>query len=89
LRSWRVPSHSRPGVEYTVSVDDGGVWSCTCPHYTYRHTICKHIVMVQTELSAYNGPRDLIKKGRRFKAGATITKIEVVTTTLIHDVVEA
>jgi hypothetical protein len=47
------------------------------------------IVMVQTELSAYNGPRDLIKKGRRFKAGATITKIEVATTTLIHDVVEA
>jgi Fanconi anemia group M protein len=32
-------------------VDDGGVWSCTCPHYTYIHTICKHIVMVQTELS--------------------------------------
>jgi ERCC4-related helicase len=52
LRSWRVPSQSRPGVEYTVSVDDGGVWSCTCPHYTYRHTICKHIVVVQTELSA-------------------------------------
>jgi hypothetical protein len=52
LRSWSVPSQSRPGVEYTVSVDDGGMWSCTCPHYTYRHTICKHIVMVQTELSA-------------------------------------
>jgi Fanconi anemia group M protein len=51
LRSWRVPSQSRPGVEYTVSVDDGGVWSCTCPHYTYRRSICKHIVMVQTELS--------------------------------------
>jgi Fanconi anemia group M protein len=51
LRSWSVPSQSRPGIEYTVSVDDGGVWSCTCPHYTYRHTICKHIVMVQTELS--------------------------------------
>jgi len=52
LRSWRIPSQSRPGVEYTVSVDDGGVWSCTCPHYTYRRSICKHIVMVQTELSA-------------------------------------
>jgi ERCC4-related helicase/DNA-binding transcriptional ArsR family regulator len=52
LRSWSVPSQSRPGVEYTVSVDDGGVWSCTCPHYTYRRSICKHIVMVQTELSA-------------------------------------
>jgi Fanconi anemia group M protein len=51
LRSWRVPSQSRLGVEYVVSVDDGGVWSCTCPHYTYRRSICKHIVMVQTELS--------------------------------------
>jgi len=46
LRSWSVPSQSRPGVEYIVSVDDVGVWSCTCPHYTYRRPICKHIVMV-------------------------------------------
>jgi Fanconi anemia group M protein len=41
------------------------------------------------ESSAYNGPRDLIKKGRRFKARATITKMEGTTTVLIHDVVEA
>jgi Fanconi anemia group M protein len=41
------------------------------------------------EPSAYNGPRDLIKKGKRFKARATITKIEGTTTVLIHDVVEA
>jgi Fanconi anemia group M protein len=41
------------------------------------------------EPSAYNGPRDLIKKGRIFKARATITKIEDITTVLIHDVVEA
>jgi Fanconi anemia group M protein len=41
------------------------------------------------EPSAYNGPRDLIRKGRRFKARATITKIEDRTTVLIHDVVEA
>jgi Fanconi anemia group M protein len=41
------------------------------------------------EPSAYNGPRELIKKGRRFKARATITKIEDTTTVLIHDVVEA
>jgi DNA-binding transcriptional ArsR family regulator len=41
------------------------------------------------EPSAYNGPRDLIKKGRRFKARATITKMEGATTVLIHDVVEA
>jgi Fanconi anemia group M protein len=41
------------------------------------------------EPSAYNGPRDLIRKGRRFKARATITKMEGTTTVLIHDVVEA
>jgi Fanconi anemia group M protein len=41
------------------------------------------------EPSAYNGSRDLIKKGRRFKARATITKMEGTTTVLIHDVVEA
>jgi hypothetical protein len=41
------------------------------------------------ESSAYNGPRDLIKKWRRFKARATITKIEGTTTVLVHDVVEA
>jgi Fanconi anemia group M protein len=41
------------------------------------------------EPSAYNGPRDLIKKGRRFKARATITKIEGTTNVLIHDIVEA
>jgi Fanconi anemia group M protein len=41
------------------------------------------------EPSSYNGPRDLIKKGRRFKARATITKMEGAATVLIHDVVEA
>jgi len=41
------------------------------------------------EPSAYNGSRDLIKKGRRFKARATITRMEDRTTVLIHDVVEA
>jgi hypothetical protein len=41
------------------------------------------------EPSAYNGPRDLIKKGRRFKARATRTKMEGPTTVLIHDVAEA
>jgi hypothetical protein len=41
------------------------------------------------EPSAYNGPRDLIKKGRRFKARATITKMEGDNNSPIHDVVEA
>jgi hypothetical protein len=51
LRSWEVPSQTRPDTVYTVMVDDDGVWSCTCPHYTYRRLVCKHIVMVQAEVS--------------------------------------
>jgi Fanconi anemia group M protein len=41
------------------------------------------------EPSTYNGPRELIKKGRRFRARATITKLDGKTAILIHDVVEA
>ena len=41
------------------------------------------------EPSTYNGLRELIKKGRRFKARATITKLGGRTAILIHDVVEA
>jgi Fanconi anemia group M protein len=52
LRSWRVPSQSAPGVEYTVTLSDDGSWSCTCPHFTYRRVICKHILRVMEELSA-------------------------------------
>ena len=51
MRSWRIPSQTRPGVEYTVK-EENGSWSCTCPHYAYRRTTCKHIVMVQAELLA-------------------------------------
>jgi len=41
------------------------------------------------EPSTYNGPRELIKKGRRFRARATLTKLNGKTAILIHDVVEA
>jgi replicative superfamily II helicase len=30
-----------------VTLSDEGSWSCTCPHYTYRHTVCKHILKVR------------------------------------------
>jgi hypothetical protein len=74
-----VPSESKPGVEYTVTLGDDGAWTCTCPHYTYA----------MLEPSPYNGPRELIKKGRRFRARATVTKLNGKTAILIHDVVEA
>jgi Fanconi anemia group M protein len=41
------------------------------------------------EASMFYGPRELIKKGRRFKARATVTKLNGKTAVLIHDVVEA
>ena len=40
------------------------------------------------EPSTYNGPRELIKKGRRFRARATVTKLNGRTTLLVHDVIE-
>ena len=47
-----MPSESRPGVEYTVTLSDDGTWSCTCPHYTYRRAECKHILKVKGGLLA-------------------------------------
>jgi Fanconi anemia group M protein len=47
-----VPSESRPGVEYTVTLGEDGTWSCTCPHYTCRRAECKHILKVKEGLSA-------------------------------------
>jgi Fanconi anemia group M protein len=52
LRSWQVPSESKPEAEYTVTLNDDGTWSCTCPHYTYRRMECKHILKVKEGLSA-------------------------------------
>jgi Fanconi anemia group M protein len=40
------------------------------------------------EPSTYNGPKELIKKGRRFRARATVTKLNGKTTILINYVVE-
>ena len=35
---------------YKVTEADG-VWSCTCPHHTYRKAICKHIVSTQSSVA--------------------------------------
>ena len=52
MRSWRVPSETKPEAEYTVTLGDDDSWSCTCPHYTYRRTECKHILKVKEGFSA-------------------------------------
>lgn len=35
---------------YIVS-EQGGVWSCTCPHHTYRRAECKHIRQVRVPVA--------------------------------------
>ncbi|MEM2233150.1 MAG: helicase-related protein [Nitrososphaerota archaeon] len=47
---WTVPSFTKPGVEYVVEHRDGE-WTCTCPDFTFRRRVCKHIAQVQQELS--------------------------------------
>jgi len=40
---WTIESSSDPTKSYTVSRNEDGSWSCTCPHWTYRKTECKHM----------------------------------------------
>ena len=35
-------SNSRPGVEYTTTIDDDGRCTCTCPGFVYRQK-CRHV----------------------------------------------
>jgi hypothetical protein len=37
------------GNGYNVSVEDGKVMGCSCPHSTNRNTICKHMIKASLE----------------------------------------
>jgi len=52
MESWTVPSESVPGKTYTVTRDDRGRFSCTCPDYRFRRRECKHIKLVKKLLLA-------------------------------------
>jgi len=50
MRAFTVPSSRQPDTAYTVRLYTGietefgqNEWECTCPHYRYRHTHCRHI----------------------------------------------
>lgn len=47
-RSVSVRSHTDPTKEYTVTTYPDGRETCTCPHYKYRKTICKHMSRTST-----------------------------------------
>jgi len=48
LKQWQIESESKPGKYYTVSLDDNGNYSCSCPQWIYRHKECKHIGTAQS-----------------------------------------
>lgn len=47
---WTIKSSSDPTKSYTVSRNEDGSWSCTCPHWTYRKTECKHIKQCKSKI---------------------------------------
>jgi len=50
VKSWTIESSSDPNKSYTVSRNEDGSWSCTCPHWTYRKTECKHIKKCKSKI---------------------------------------
>jgi len=49
-QNWTIKSSSNPAKSYSVSRDENGSWSCTCPHWTYRKSECKHIKQCKTKI---------------------------------------
>ena len=39
----KVRSHSNPKIYYKVSTYRNGIKTCTCPHFRYRKSKCKHM----------------------------------------------
>lgn len=48
-----VQSESKDGAYYKVVIDGANSWNCTCPDYTRRNTLCKHVRTVKEGLGAY------------------------------------
>lgn len=50
-REWFIWSKSTLNVYYTVTRDSAGSFSCSCPDFTYRRNLCKHIQKVKMQLA--------------------------------------
>lgn len=48
--TWFIRSSTDPNKAYLVQ-QAGDDWSCACPDYVHRRHACKHIKLVQSELS--------------------------------------
>jgi hypothetical protein len=48
LRKWNVTGSK--GDIYVVSEDENGDYACSCPVWTYRRKVCKHIIWLKQQL---------------------------------------
>lgn len=48
-KQWTIQSSSDVNKLYTVTLETDGTWKCTCPHFTFRKKLCKHISECKTE----------------------------------------
>ena len=42
-KEWEIVSSSDPNKVYQVKLNSDNTWTCTCPHYTFRKSECRHI----------------------------------------------
>jgi uncharacterized Zn finger protein len=48
---WFIRSRSILNTFYTVTRDNAGAFSCTCPDFQFRGHVCKHINKVKMEIA--------------------------------------
>ena len=48
IAKWSVPG-SKPGVNWTVAVDNKGEFGCSCPVWKFKRKECKHIIRIKTQ----------------------------------------
>ena len=48
-KQWTIQSSSDVNKTYTVTLKVDGTWKCTCPQFTFRKKLCKHISKCQKE----------------------------------------
>ncbi|MHA1498564.1 MAG: leucine-rich repeat domain-containing protein [Promethearchaeota archaeon] len=48
---WIITSSSDPNKTYQVNLNSDNSWSCTCPHFKFRKTECRHIKECKKKVS--------------------------------------
>ena len=51
-KQWLIESSSDKTKKYTISLQNNGSWTCTCPQYVYRKAECRHIKQCKNKANA-------------------------------------